>query len=281
MRPKPSPDRFPALASKHRQGFTLVEAVTVIAITGVIAAAVAVFMRLPVQGYVDTARRAELADAADTALRRIGRDLRLALPNSVRVNAAGNAVEFLITRAGGRYRSDAANTGPAGDPLDFTDAADSAFDLIGPGVEVRAGDLIAVYNLGIPGASAYNGETVRAFAGAPGAVVSNIAFTPTATPYPFASPGKRFQVVQGPVTYWCDPVSGNLLRYWGYPITPAQAVPPAGGQNALLAGGVACRFTYDASVVAQRAGLVTAQLTLTRSGEAVTLYHSVHVDNVP
>ena len=56
-----------------------------IAIVGIIGAMVAVFIRSPVQSYVDSARRAELGDVADTALRRIIRDLRLALPNSVRV----------------------------------------------------------------------------------------------------------------------------------------------------------------------------------------------------
>ncbi|HJW54946.1 MAG TPA: prepilin-type N-terminal cleavage/methylation domain-containing protein, partial [Burkholderiaceae bacterium] len=73
------------LVKKPHQGFTLLEAIIVIAITGIIAAVVAVFIVKPVQGYVDSARRAEMTDTADTALRRISRDLHLALPNSVRV----------------------------------------------------------------------------------------------------------------------------------------------------------------------------------------------------
>ncbi|HJW54183.1 MAG TPA: prepilin-type N-terminal cleavage/methylation domain-containing protein, partial [Burkholderiaceae bacterium] len=63
--------RRPTLREK---GFTLAEAVIVIVITGIIAGTVAVFLRLPVQGYVDTAARAELTDIADTALRRMTRD---------------------------------------------------------------------------------------------------------------------------------------------------------------------------------------------------------------
>ena len=56
--------------------------------------------------------------------------------------------------------------------------------------------------------------------------------------------------------------------------------------SAVLASGVsACRFSYDASVVASRAGLVQLQLTLattTSAGtERVALYHAVHVDNLP
>ena len=57
--------------SRSQRGFTLVEAVMVIALTGIVAAIVAVFIRQPVQGYFDTVRRAELTDVADTAARRI------------------------------------------------------------------------------------------------------------------------------------------------------------------------------------------------------------------
>jgi len=53
---------------RRQVGFTLIEAIIVIAITGIVAAAVAMFIRLPVQGYVDSAARAELTDIADTAL---------------------------------------------------------------------------------------------------------------------------------------------------------------------------------------------------------------------
>ena len=64
-------------------GFTLIEAIVVIVITGIIASMVAVFIRTPVDGYLDAERRAGLTDIADTAVRRMARDIRLALPNSV------------------------------------------------------------------------------------------------------------------------------------------------------------------------------------------------------
>src|SRR5699024_3808677 len=86
-----------------QRGLTLIEAIIVMVITGIIAAVVAVFIRAPVQGYVDSVQRAELSDVADTALRRMTRDLRRALPNSVRISTDGQAVEFLLTKSGGRY----------------------------------------------------------------------------------------------------------------------------------------------------------------------------------
>ena len=91
---------------RRQTGFTLSEAIMVIAITGILAGIVVVFISGPVTGYLDTARRAELTDQADVALRRITRDVHLALPNSLRVAGAGgiNYIEFIMTTSGGRYR---------------------------------------------------------------------------------------------------------------------------------------------------------------------------------
>lgn len=269
------------IVSSFQRGFTLIEAVMVIALTGIVAAMVAVFIREPVQGYFDTVRRAELTDVADTAARRITRDLHLALPNSVR-SSSPSSIEFLLTRTGGRYRAEV-DTGTE-DILDFT-AADTSFDLLGPPLTFAAGDQIVVYNLGIPGADAYEGNSAsthnrRAYAGSVGAPLSNVAIA-SANALPFASPGHRFQVVDSAVSYVCDLGAGTLRRYSGYAITPAQAVPPVGGTNALLAENVsACSFTYQAGVT-QRSGLVAIQLAVTQDNETVSLHHEVHVSNVP
>lgn len=264
------------------RGFTLVEAIVVVAVTAIVAAMVAVFIRVPVQGYVDATRRAELTDAADSALRRLARDLRLALPNSVRITTAGGRtyLEFLQTSGGGRYRAEV-DGGGAGDVLDFT-APDASFDVLGPPVTLAAGEQnrIAVFNLGVPGSDAYAGDNLSAAGSATGTPLNAIQIAPFR--FPFASPARRFQIVSYPVTYECDPAAGTLRRYWNYTIAAAQPTPPAGGSSALLASSVsACAMTYDAAVVARRAGLVTLRLTLARLDESVTLYHAVHVVNVP
>ena len=275
---------FSRLVSRQK-GFTLVEMIVVIVITGILGGIVAMFIRAPMQGYVDSARRADMTDIADIALRRITRDLRLALPNSVRVTQVGAAyyLEFIPTSGGGRYR-----VGAPGNVLDFT-VADTSFDVLGPMPTFTAGDSVAVYNLGIPGASAYDLPATNNRT----AWTSNTATTVTiaAKKFPFESPGNRFQVISTPVTYVCVPVAGGaggtLTRYWGYAIQAAQpvnvlAAPLSAAPHALMATNVgACSFVYDANVVAQRSGLVTMQLTITESGESVTLYNSTHVSNVP
>jgi len=271
-------------------GFSLIETIAVIAITAVIGAVVSIFVRGPVMGYVDTARRAELTDQADTALRRMARDIRLAVPNSVRVDPTGLAVEFLLTSGGGRYRAGCINAA-TGNPLIFGDASaypcepvdNGSFEVLGPPVTVAATDSIVIFNLGIPGADAYAGDTRRGVNGTSGAV-NTIAYSGGA--FPFTSPANRFQIVQTPVSYVCNIAARTLTRYWGYAPTAGQVVPPVGAglASALVARDVsACAFTYDAFVVTQREGLVTMRLQLQRAGDtdAVTLYHEVHVNNVP
>jgi MSHA biogenesis protein MshO len=267
-------------------GFTLVEMIIVIVIMGIIGAMVAVFMTKPVANYVDSARRAELSDIADTALRRIVRDLRLALPNSVRVTSAGgvNYIEFLITNGGGRYRAALTGAG-TGDPLDFV-IADSSFDVLGPALTFAGGESIVIYNLGpgFTGADAYAGGNRASYGGATGSAVSNIVLS-SATLFPLASPANRFQVVQYAVTYACgDPVAQEVRRYWNYGIVSAQPAPPVGGSSAQLARDVStCAITYTPNTAQSRNGVVQLSLTLgtPAGGESVTLFQEAHVSNVP
>ncbi|HVL75155.1 MAG TPA: type II secretion system protein [Noviherbaspirillum sp.] len=259
------------------RGFTLVELVVVIALTGVLASVVAIFLRAPVRQYVDLGRRAELSDTADTALRRIARDLRHALPNSVRVGAGCTgtnvcSIEFFPTVGGGRYRVG------SGDELDFT-RADTSFDVVGPMPQASTAHHVVVYNLGIHGADAYSGAAAATDVRRPisGVGAGSLSIT-SSHPFPFESPGQRFHVVSSPVRYVCNPQAGTLVREAGY------GWPEAGttGTSRLLARGVSrCLFTYEQSAAAQRSGLVTMQITLSEGGEGVSLYHAVHVSNQP
>lgn len=295
------------------QGFTLVEMIVVIVITGIIGGMVAMFIRAPVEGYVDSARRAEMTDVADTAVRRISRDLRLALPNSVRVAGGGLFLEFIPTTGGGRYRSAATTAGPvvcgsyAGAVLDFG-TPDICFEVIGPMPPVAVNDQVVVYNLGILGADAYAGTTLTTHNRRTVTVVgANTIDIASANTLPFdacqfnAATGAarlcRFQVVNTAVTYVCAPaaggVGGTLTRFSGYPITAAQpatvvalrALP--GVQEALIAtnvgaiAGGGCNFTYNPNVVAQRLGVVTMALNITQTGESVALFSATQVSNVP
>jgi MSHA biogenesis protein MshO len=280
---------------RTQRAFTLIELVMVIVLLGTLAGFAAMFMVRPLQGHFDAVRRAELTDVADTALRRIGRDLRLALPNSVRVDGTGAYLEFLPTTAGGRYRGQPGASG--GDPLAFA-AADTRFDVLSGPLTFANGDQIVVYNLGIPGADAYEGNTAathvrRAYDFAAGGAgpTSSVRIV-SAARLPFDSPGRRFHVVPGAeqaVTYACEGVgtdaagtgTGRLTRYRAYGFNPVQQTTGLGANAALLADRVSfCAFAY-APGATQRGGLVAMTLVLSANGDSVRLYHEVHVDNVP
>lgn len=289
---------------KRCAGVTLIELVITMSVIGILAAAAAVFLKPAVEAYFGTQVRAELADVADTAARRMVRDLRLALPNSVRTTTAGanSYAEILLTRNGGRYRAvNDNNAGTTEDPLDFA-AADNRFDTLGnlptSGDQlVRALDYVAIHNLGIAGANAYdtgaakpNIARISAYAAGGGALPNEDRITlAVASQFPLESPGRRFFVVSGPVTFACLPATdaqgngtGTLERWSGYAISLAQpSALPGGASSAPLARYVsACSIDYTALPLQAR-GLVQIRLQLGRAGERVTLYYEAHVSNVP
>jgi len=269
--------------SHSQRGFTLIELVMVIVILGIIGTMVAVFMRSPIDAYFDTARRAALSDQADTATRRMARDIRKALPNSIR-NPNANCIEFIPTRTGGRYRADVDTTaGPGAQTnsvLDFS-AADTRFNMLGNNADlpadqrIQANDLIAVYNLGITGADAYAGDNTATVSAITTATESNL--TISSKRFPLASGGQRFHVIPGNepvVAYVCS--AGNLRRTSR---TFAAAACPANGP--ILARNVsACNFVYNGSDL-QRNALVQLAMEFTDNAETVSLYHEVHVNNTP
>jgi MSHA biogenesis protein MshO len=291
---------------KRQAGFTLIESVMVIVITGILAGMVAVFIRAPVDSYIDMARRAELTDIADTATRRIARDIRLALPNSVRHSTSGDdhCIEFIPTKAGGRYRASQTSTS-TGDILDFS-AVDTSFDMLGLNATMPASsqivqdDVVVVYNDGFSG-NAYagtNGVKVASLGAGDTAGTNKINLVAAGVGSPFngkafpaASPTNRFQVIskdEHVVSYACS--ANTLSRYsrtltsaWGQPADCAAMV--AGATAATLATGVtACSIIYQppgSGLGAGRFGIVSISLAVTQSGESVNLYQQVSVGNSP
>jgi MSHA biogenesis protein MshO len=286
-------------------GVTLIELVVTIAILGIMAAAGATILVPAFESYFATQRRAQMADVADTALRRMTRDLRLALPNSPRVDGTGHFIETLMTRNGGRYRSLNDDDNPAvttEQPLDFS-AAITVFDTLatlpaGGDQAVQANDYVVIHNLGIPGADAYefpaansNIARIAAFAAAPSGIANEDRITLTAPKqFPLESPGRRFFIVSETVTYACIGVpgiaggdgTGRLERWSGYAIQTAQPTAvPANASVAVLAHNVSdCQIRYTPLPLTSR-GLIAMRIAITRANETVTLYYESHINNVP
>lgn len=286
-----------------QSGFTLVEMIMVIVITGILGSMAAVFLRAPVQQYMDTGRRADLTDIADLALRRMANDIRTAVPSSVRPTGTTAYIEFLPTKNGGRYRAvsgvGVVCAGSAeGDALLFGSAvADTCFEILGPSITfsnpATVVDQIVVgstqpgvypYDTGVSG-------VLRAYNGASG--TQQIAvITGNPLPAAAAASNQRFEVVSGEqlaVTYACigtlgtldadQDGQGQLVRYWNYGISSAQSAPASllSGSSAVLASKLSdCSMFVD-----QARGLIANTLQITRASETISLYQEIYVNNAP
>jgi MSHA biogenesis protein MshO len=280
------------------RGFTLIELVITITVGSIVVAFMALFIVMPMNAYSTQTQQAGLVDAADSALRFMARDLRSALPNSVRVTTSGTvtALELLATADGARYQ----DGGPVSNPalvLDFT-AADGAFATAVPFTQLTlpwssSSYYLSIFNVGVPGADAYQnptnvitpaGTTITITAGA--TANQNLVTLSPAFQFAFGSPGKRVYLVSGPVSYLCDTGAGTLTRYSGYTIastqpTSAAAMSAAGATTALVAANIAsCQFTLT-SGTAERNALATLTLKITQNSQSVQLLNEVQVVNAP
>jgi len=126
------------------RGFSLFELILVITIVGIISVAAGAIILPAIQSQDALGRRAALVEAAESAMRRVARDIRISVPNSVRTTsgalgggANGFAIEMIPTADGGRYCSGGtANCDVAGgfpDSLGVLSigSADTVFDILG------------------------------------------------------------------------------------------------------------------------------------------------------
>lgn len=275
-----------------QHGFTLIEMVVGLVVLGLLAVVVTPLLQLPVQAYFDTQRRGELQAQFDLVRQKLGEDLRHALPGSVRVTTAGGVtyLEYLQVRASGRYRNGThppphacpaspSGTADAQDQLEplladtcFTTLGDLDRSLDGSAPVPNADYLAVVDPATLLPAAAYStgagGAMSRLTAYATFSALPTLSrrldFTPHA--YPAISPTQRFYVVSQPVSYACDPASGQLRRHWGYALSAAQPANPAafaGGRTSLLAEGIAaCVLNLRVLGALQ---LLTLDLSLDRS----------------
>ncbi|HEX6829362.1 MAG TPA: prepilin-type N-terminal cleavage/methylation domain-containing protein [Burkholderiales bacterium] len=295
------------------RGASLVELLLVMVITGVIAALFALFLTNPMRGYLDLSRRATLVDATEGTLRRMARDIRIALPNSIRITnnpagVPGFALELIPTVDGGRYCSaGVANCAAAAQWLDIP-GPDTDFDILGcfrdAAFIAAAGAGTSAYRLVVnnPGNAVYDGSvsvittagttltlSVNPGPGAcPGAGNHHLRLNPGMS-FASHSPRQRAFVVpvaRSAVTYLCNTTAGTLELYEGYGIAAAQPLDPAAAPLSSVTGRrvadnvVACSATTTSANVIER-GIVTLDLSIGAGGETIRLLNQVQLDNSP
>lgn len=296
-------------ALSRRHGFSLLELILVVVLLGVLAGGAGSLITKPIEAYNDQLRRQQLVDQAEMALRQIARDVRRALPNSIRLDTTtvpgGWALEMVNTIDGARYRDEIDNASGTFilpfDRLDFS-VADTDFNILGQfgslalNVALPSNQRVVIYN------TAPTDIYLDINAGSGSGIVTSSTTSLTITDnsgehhiemnpafqFTQQSPGQRAFVIDGAVSYVCNPATRTITRYDNYPYQTTQQ-----GSDVSLAAltGVqfgrvvtqlaSCSINYDPGT-ASRGAVVSIRINLDDStGESISLLHQVHVVNVP
>ena len=271
-------------ALRWSSGFTLIELIMVIVILSVLSTGSVRFISQSTQGVIDTAKRQRLASVGMVAIEKIAREIREALPNSVRVS--GSCIEFVPVQWGSQYIT-----------LPVL-AADDTFNAVAIYDDVDIAQYIAgsnyrvaVYPMSVPNvyAGSNPGPISVAMAASNSVAViadpdDNILVTLSSN-FQFSgdSPEKRFYVVSNPVTYCA--AAGYLYRYNGYgfdAVMGASRPTTFPGREVVADKITNGTFSYSAASLVRNA-VVEIALTFQDavSLETQTVDHEVQLRNVP
>lgn len=284
---------------RNIKGFTLVELVIVIVLLSIMSLASVRFIANFAEGYVDTSRRQNMADVTQLAIERIGRDLRNALPNSVRLrsNATASCIEYIPVLGASSY-----------DDLPVV-AAGNTFNAIPLGAGAitgwQSGEplYVAVYPISDANLYTLNTRSMIAQLSNPAQFISaqgvGVEITVTLSnphQFPAESPSSRFFIVGSPVSYCLNTGSGDLYRYKNYfdggagffTDQPMLAdLPDSEPNRALLATDITTVAAFpnpafaSLAISLQRNALVVFDLQVSDAGESVRIQHVVQVRNAP
>jgi MSHA biogenesis protein MshO len=263
------------------KGFTLIEMVVVIVILGVLSTSFIGFIKLGTQIYMDVTDRDELVSSARFSVERLNRELRMALPNSIRnLDDAGSkyCIEFYPITANVVY-SDI--------PVSPEDARNTATIIHKSATTSPISTYAVVYPLSAD--ELYDGFTSNRIHAVESVVDQTgnewlVTFDADEITFANDSPTGRLFFVTSPVSY-CVVKQANeswhLLRYQNYPIEPNDL--PDEDDGVLMAEHLAVSISpfdiENASLLRNASILVT--LSFTRNDETITFNNEVQVRNVP
>ncbi len=264
---------------RQHSGFTLFELVIVIALTGILAISLSSLTQYSVSGYIDAKDRNRLSQSSKWITERVAREVREALPQSIRVNVSGNihCVEYMDIVNASNYL----NLPASGAVSNFNAVK---FDIIN-----AAGLLVAI--MPIDANNIYNvSGTIASVASIVDAGNQATINLTSATNFTRRSPQSRFYLLTTPISFCLNDNNGQVTRYSGYSIASTQPTPPSGGTSELMAENMSANgsvFNYQPGTLS-RAGLLQMNFRLQNRSrnqganeETFEVFHEVHIRNVP
>ena len=280
---------LPNTRTPRARGFTLIELVVAISISGILVAASSALILAPINAQRDQSRRAALSSEADLALRAVAADLDSAIPGTARVTgtATGATLEMLIGAGSAAVRTNDTSVAAALNlELNVPEAAFSTLNEFSAITRPFASSTTPalVFDPAAGPDDAYDSAVAQTTAGTSVSIVAGPApgqdLVTLAPAYRFSPPGSvaLVHLVAGPVAYVCDTNARRLTRYSGYAATrdrtqrDSSAELLAAGASAVVAAEdvTACRLSSGAPT-ASRGAVLAMSLTITRDGESAVL----------
>lgn len=261
---------------KKVRGFTLIELVLTMTILGILSLGFIGFLTIGTHVYNDISSRDVIVADARFAIERLNRELRNALPNSVRTldNANLSCMEYVPIKTAHVYTNLAIGTDVATDKISVIQSSNS--------YSYQGGDRVVVYSTGINDAydtsldkAAVIDNVNQGFATSVWQITLNSAQT-----FASDSPNEHLYIVSTPVSFCLIKSAGQMYRYANYGFSSTQPTPNNGvlmAENINNQNQAPFRFTNNG----MNSGIVQVNLSFTKNSETVEFSNGVHIKNVP
>ena len=270
----------------RQQGFSLVELIIVIVLIGIVSISTMQFIKFGAEIYASGTERDEVVSQARFALVRLGKELRQATPNSLRLvsgNVTGRAyqcLEFAPFKASSIYVNNV--------PTDVSASGDLIVVAFNNETKAEEDDRVAIYPQSAADIFDVNQNKVRALASDPSEEEANKtqrwSFD---NGFADSSPTQRLFVLNDSPVSFC--IEGDSLYYYsGYNYNINQPTPSIlhvldGSAGQLLAKYIAYSSVFNVNQASlTRNAIVNIRLEMGfNSAETLIFNHEVHIPNVP
>ena len=263
---------------RSNHGFTLIEAIIVIVILGLLSAVGSQFIVTAMNSYSKVEVRSALVQRGRLAIEQITREIHMSLPNAIRVSDSGLCMEFMPIVGSTKYHKTLPDVSNSVTPVSSINT--SSFTLgMGEAKHVVVGAFTPI--------EVYQSASTSA------RVDIGVLGSPPYSVIPLDSSGhtffrnsinQRVFITDDPVRYCVN--GGNLLRYSGYGLltTPLDDSVPSGIDDLVSheVAAIAGDEAFELSPGSQDINMALyIKLAFSKGMETVDLNHQVLVRNVP